>query len=114
LPDTKKPNIIIIGGFGKMGNMRSYDKDFKKEVLRLINDAGKSVADVAKELDIPATTIHGWQKQARRHKDDAFPGKGHLHAPDAEMAKLRKENAELKMELEILKKAKAIFIKDQR
>lgn len=97
-----------------MGNIRSYDKDFKNEVLRLINDAGKRVADVAKELDIPATTIHTWQKQARKHKDNAFPGKGKLHESDAEIAKLRKENADLKIELEILKKATAIFIKDQR
>jgi transposase len=62
---------------------------------------------------LEATTIHGWQKQAGKHKDDAFPGKGYLHAPDAEMAKLRKENAELKMELEILKKATAIVCHDE-
>ncbi|WHH57726.1 transposase [Petroclostridium sp. X23] len=97
-----------------MGNTRSYDKDFKKEVLRLINEAGKSVAEVGKELDIPATTIHGWIKQAKKHKDDAFPSKGNLHESDVEIVKLRKGNAELKMELEILKKATAIFIKDQR
>lgn len=73
-----------------MGNIRSYDKDFKKEVLRLINDTDKRVLDVAKELDIPTTTIHTWKKRARKYNDSAFPGKGNLHESDAEIVKLRK------------------------
>jgi transposase len=43
--------------------------------------------------------------------EHAFPGKGHLKAPEEEMRRLQRENSDLKEEKEILKKALAIFSK---
>ncbi|TYQ17882.1 UNVERIFIED_CONTAM: transposase [Acetivibrio alkalicellulosi] len=96
-----------------MGNRKSYSKEFKEQAVDLVRKAGKSINEVARELDIATSTLCGWLKSKDEHKEFAFPGKGKLHEDD-EIRRLKKENANLKLENEILKKATAIFAKSQK
>lgn len=93
-----------------MNKVRKYDKAFKEQVVKLIKESAKSMNEISRELEIPLSTIAGWVKQVDKHKKDAFPGKGNIHNDD-EIKKLQKENLDLRLENEILKKATAIFIK---
>lgn len=90
---------------------RKYDKQFKDEAVRLVTVGGRRVTDVARSLGIHENLLHTWK---RKHKEDptgSFPGKGHLKPQEEELRRLQRENANLKEEREILKKALAIFSK---
>ena len=89
---------------------RSFTAEFKAGAVRLVLDEGKSVAQVARDLDLTATALAHWVFQARA---DRSKGKTGLTTEErAELARLRKENRELRMEREILKKAAAFFAKE--
>jgi len=90
---------------------RKYDKQFKEEAVRMVTKGGRSVADVARGLGIHENILHKWRRQHHEDPRGSFPGKGHLKPGDEEMRRLLKENADLKEEKEILKKALAIFSK---
>jgi transposase len=72
-------------------------------------DEGKTVGAVARELDLTASSLGVWVRQAEA---DRSKGKtGLTTAEREELARLRKENRELRLEREILKKAAAFFAK---
>jgi transposase len=74
-------------------------------------DEGKTVSAVARELDLTASALSGWVRQARA---DRTKGKTGLTTEERqELGRLRKENRELRLEREILKKAAAFFAKHQ-
>ena len=77
--------------------------------MRLVLDEGKTVAAVARDLDLTASALSGWVKQARADRSNGATG---LTTEErAELAQLRRENRELRMERDILKKATALFAK---
>lgn len=88
---------------------RQFDAAFKAEAVRLITEGGLTQAQAARQLGIEAKRISHWKKQIEQHgtPERAFPGQGHEH--EAELARLRRENAALRMERDILKKAALIF-----
>lgn len=90
---------------------RYFDKEFKYEAIRLVNEGKRSVKDIARDLDIHPNLLHQWRRKYRADREQAFPGKGHVKSPDEEVRRLRKENEALREEKEILKKALAIFSK---
>jgi transposase len=90
---------------------RVYDPEFKKEAVRLFLKKEKSAAEIANDLGISPWALYQWKDQYQRDSESAFPGKGHLKPEDAEMKRLQRENAILKEERDILKKALAIFSK---
>jgi transposase len=72
-------------------------------------DRGKSVSQVGRDLDLAQSVVGNWVKQARADRSN---GKTGLTTEErAELAKLRKEVRELRMERELLKKAAAFFAK---
>jgi transposase len=88
---------------------RKHSREFKEEAVRLVVHGGRPAVEVAQGLGIHVNMLHKW---IRRHKEDpasSFPGKGHLKPQDEEMRRLERENANLKEERDILKKALAIF-----
>ena len=91
---------------------QTYSKEFKIEAVRLAEQSDKSVTQVARELGIRQNQIYKWKKQLETHQGKAFPGKG--QAIDDENARLRRELAVAKEEIEILKKAAAYFAKELR
>lgn len=94
--------------------MRTFDKEYKTMAVNRAKESGKSVAEVARELDLSPNTLHGWISKFSKHGDKAFPGSGHLHEAEDELRKLRKEIMDLKEENAILKKAAAYFAKNQK
>jgi transposase len=88
---------------------RQYDKDFKMKAINLKNNSGKSARDIEQELGIPQGNLSRWIRQYEEKKADAFPGNGKMSGKDLEIHNLKRENAILKEEREILKKAMGIF-----
>jgi transposase len=93
---------------------RKYTKEFKLEAVALCRQPGMSVTKVASELGVPANSLYRWKKELAESGDDAFRGQGVRTAQEAELHRLRRENAELKMYVDILKKATAFFARNER
>ena len=91
---------------------RSYTPEFKHEAVRLITDEGQRIAEVARNLGINATMLGRWKREAV--EEDAFPGKGRMKPMEEELRRLQKENRQLKMDREILKKAAAFFARESK
>jgi len=94
-----------------MRTRRKYDRQFKIDAVQLWESSGKSMAEVARELGIAPNRLYRWKDEFAMEAENAFPGNG--RSRDEEMARLRKEYAEVKMERDILKKALAIFSKHE-
>ncbi len=88
---------------------RSFTDEFKAGAVRLVLDEGKTVAQVARDLDLTASALGGWVNQARADRTDGKTGL--TTAEREELAQLRKENRTLRMERDFLKKAAAFFAK---
>ena len=87
-----------------------YTSEFKQEAVRLVK-SGKSALSVAKILNMPHQTLENWLRLDRTAK---LVGVDHkpVTAEQMELTRLRAENARLKMERDILKKATAYFAKE--
>lgn len=83
---------------------RKFSKEFKSEAVRLLST--RSLTEVAESLGISASLLCRWQ--------EAFRGNGNRTGMEEELRRLRKENADLREEKEILKKAAAYFAKYQK
>jgi len=90
---------------------RQFDDDFKAQAVRLVLDDGKSVGSVARDLDLTETALREWVKRARA--DRTHGETGLTTAEREELARLRKENRELRTEREILRTVAAFFAKHQ-
>ena len=94
-------------------NRKNYTREFKIETVKLVTEGGASAAEVARDMDIHPNTLYKWIQQFAAKPQEAFPGKGHMACSDAEtIRQLKRENERLKMERDILKKAMAIFSKE--
>ena len=91
-----------------MGRPGKYPEEFRREAVELYRSSDRSRAEVAKSLGISDGSLASWAKAA-----DAADEPGALDATErAELARLRKENADLRMDREILRKAAAYFAKE--
>ena len=89
---------------------RSFSDEFKEGAVKLILDETKSIADVARNLDLSESVLRNWVKQGMA---DRTHGRTGLTTEErAELARLRRENRVLRMERDILKKAAAFFAKE--
>lgn len=96
------------------GSRRTYTREFKVEALRRVIEDGMPQAQVARQLGISPNTLSSWKREYLTDTEQAFPGHGKQKPDDAELTRLRRENARLKRELEILKKAAAYFAKESQ
>lgn len=90
---------------------RKFDKQFKLDAVRMVTEGGKSSASVARELGIDPNTVYNWKREFSAHGMDAFPGNGRLMPQEEELRRLQRENAMLREERDILKKAIGYFTK---
>ena len=89
---------------------RKFDKDFKEGAVRLVRETGKPIARVARDLGINEGTLGNWVNAHQRRRDG---GDGVLGEDErAELVRLRKENAELAMERDVLKRSVALWVRD--
>jgi transposase len=92
---------------------RAFTREFKAETVRLIQEGGKTVKEVCRDLDLVESAVRSWLRQAEI--DEGRGPKGALTSSERdELARLRRENRQLLMEREILKKATAFFAKEGR
>jgi transposase len=89
---------------------KTYTKAFKEEAVALVNDQGYTVPEAAQSLGIRANLLYGWKQQF----EDKQSGAVLANDERSELMKLRKENKQLRMEKEILKKASAFFAREMK
>lgn len=89
---------------------RTFSSEYKAEAVKLVRDSGKSIGSIAQDLGLWETVLRRWVQRA-----DIDEGKGPEGALTTEereeLRRLRRENKQLLMEREILKKATAFFAK---
>jgi transposase len=90
---------------------RRFSDEYKSETVKLVLSGRKTAGQVARDLDLTETAVRSWVKQAQIDRGKG-PAGALTTAEKEELAKLRKENRELRMEREILKKAAAFFAKE--
>jgi transposase len=93
---------------------KTYTREFKLEVVRLMAEANRAPAEVAMELGIRRNQLYKWKEQFARKGEETFSGRrGRPSKEDqSEVTTLKQENARLKEENAILKKAAAYFARD--
>ncbi len=95
----------------KQRTRRNFSDEYKAGAVALVLEEGKSVTQVAKDLDLVPSALGRWVEQARA--DAGKSTRGTLTTEEKkESRRLRKENRELRLEREILKKAAVFFAKE--
>ena len=95
-----------------MVSHRVYTVEFKTEAVKLAQEVG--VTEGARRLDIPVSSIQNWMKPSYTGKLEKATGKKGVTEVQAEISRLRREVASLKVDNEILRKAAAYFAKGSR
>lgn len=96
---------------GSKALRRNYDLAFKREAVKLV-EGGLTPAQVGRDLNIRGNLISRWVREMEQDPAQAFPGQGVMKPADLELDRLRKENARLRAERDLLKKATAYFAKE--
>src|SRR4029453_3079215 len=87
---------------------RKFTDEFKQDTVRLIRESGKTVAGIARDLDLSESAVRNWLNQAEI--DEGRGGQGELTTAERqELQRLRRENKQLQMEREILKKGSGLL-----
>ena len=94
------------------GKRATFTKEYITQALDLADRIGASSA--AKELGIRVNNIYNWRKKREQEGPDAFRGHGKMTAEMEEITRLRRENARLKEERDILKKAATFFASENQ
>ena len=89
---------------------RDFPEDFKRDAVALVTEQGYSIAEAARSLDVGANLLGRWKRECEAQ------ARGETLDQDEreELKRLRRENRELRMEKEILKKASAYFAKEMK
>ena len=89
---------------------RRFDPDFRAGAVRIVKESGKPIAQVARDLGINEGTLANW---VARDRQRTGPPAGELGEDErTELTRLRKENAELAMERDVLKRSVALWVKE--
>lgn len=84
---------------------RRFSREFKVEAVKLVTERGVAIKQAAQDLDVGESVLRRWVKELAADPGQAFLGHGQLKPEQAELVRLRRENARLKAERDILKKA---------
>ncbi len=98
-----------------MKKRKRFTREFKLEAVRLLEANKKPAADLARELGIRRNLLYKWKETIDQKGQDAFPGTGKssgVETQTAENVRLKRELAQAKEDVEILKKAAAFFAKE--
>ena len=87
--------------------MGKYDGEFKVEAVRLVKESGRSANEVSKEIGVPQATLSRWVRESSAE----LTGSPSRSVQDAELAQLRKEVRQLRMERDFLRDAAGYFAK---
>jgi transposase len=88
---------------------RKFDPEFRDGAVRIVKETGKPIAQVARELGINAGTLGNWVAKDRAAHGDA---EELIESERAELARLRREVAELRMQRDVLKRSVALWVNE--
>ncbi len=91
---------------------RSFTPEFRAEAVKLVREGGKSLPQVAKDLDLTESALRNWVREAEATGEGKAAAGALTGAERDELVRLRKENRQLQMERDFLKKAAAFFAKE--
>lgn len=96
-----------------MAKYQHYSKEFKREAVRLLEQADKPGSEIALQLGIRRNQLYKWQKELHEKGEAAFRGAGRRPAHEEdEVHRLRRELTQVTEERDILKKAAAYFARE--
>ena len=88
---------------------RKFSEEFKRDAVEIVRVSDKSLAEVARELGIYDSTLGNWVKQDRIDRGER---EGLSSDERLELSELRRDNARLRMERELLKRAVAFWVRE--
>ena len=93
--------------------INQYSAEFKLELIKLIEEQGQKVPDVASQYNVGKSTLEKWLQRYRVEQSGKPLATGRAITPEQqEIQRLKKENAQLRLERDILKKASALLAQD--
>ncbi len=88
---------------------KKYDREFREGAIRIVEETGKPIAQIARDLGVNEGTLGNWVARSREARD----GRGELTRDDLEeLKRLRSEVAELRMERDVLKRSVVLWVKE--
>ncbi|MBB1503133.1 transposase [Propioniciclava sp. MC1683] len=88
---------------------KKYDREFREGAVRIVEETKKPIAQVARDLGVNEGTLGNWVNRARETRE----GRDGLSTDDfEELKRLRAENAELRMERDVLKRSVVLWVKE--
>ena len=91
-----------------MSRRTKYDSEFREGAMRIVTESGKPIARAARDLGINEGTLGNWVGKAREAAGGADAPLS--ESERAELARLRSENAELRMQRDVLKRSTALWV----
>ncbi|MFV0535484.1 MAG: transposase [Cumulibacter sp.] len=86
-----------------------YDREFREGAVRIVEETGKPIAQIARDLGVNEGTLGNWVQRARADRE----GRGELREDQFdELKRLRAEVAELRMERDVLKRSVVLWVKE--
>ena len=90
---------------------KRYNEEFKKDILRLINEEHRSVSSIVKDFGVTEQTVRNWMQEGKDRQD---PSKTRISELETELKETKKKLADSELTIDILKKATAIFAQNNR
>jgi transposase len=92
-----------------MPERRKYDPEFREGAVTIVRETGKPIAEVARDLGIGAGTLGNWMKKDRVARGEESD---RTTVDPAYVRQLERENAELRMERDVLKRSVVLWVKE--
>ena len=90
-----------------------YTKEFRAEAVKMVTEGAMSLPEAARQLSLPPSTLGNWLKAHKTGKlGEIGKGQRPLTEIEMELARVKKELVETRMERDLLKKAAAYFAKE--
>ena len=93
-----------------MSRYRKFDEDFKAGAVRVVEETGKPIAQVARDLGVNEGTLGNWVARARRERDGE--NRPLSESEREELARLRRDVVELRMQRDVLKRSVALWVNE--
>jgi len=93
----------------RTGRPSKYPLEFQRDAVAMVLDEGRSIADVARSIGVIEGTLGNWVARARREREQ---GSSLMTDERVELAELRRETAQLRMERDLLKRSLAFWVKE--
>ena len=91
------------------GRPSKYPPEFQRDAVAMVLDEGRGIADVARSIGVNEGTLGNWVAKARKEREQGLS----LTVDErAELAELRGENTQLRMERDLLKRSLAFLVRE--